>query len=236
MVPQKVLSRLLRFYESHITFRRWKGNLKLMEQWKTGFVVTFWASCPRWSKTWLENCTKALLGSCTTEHVLGHECEISSSSFKRKFFDCLNVQSQKECLVKRKPSLQPFQSTDWKIYWLENVLLKYLFDWKSTIMTRNGNFAQNARDRMFLSWPTSKGLQITVYSVAESVKYLLNSVLKFVPTEKFNQDVVEEYFGRQRSFCRRNDNPTLLAFGYNTNTIWMDYLAFCRADMCLFAN
>ena len=103
-------------------------------------------------------------------------------------------------------------------------------------MTHNGNFAQNARDRMFLSWPTSKGLQITVYSVAESVKYLLNSVLKFVPTEKFNQDVVEEYFGRQRSFCRRNDNPTLLAFGYNTNTIWMDYLAFCRADMCLFAN
>ena len=88
-------------------------------------------------------------------------------------------------------------------------------------MTRDGNFSQNARDRMFLSWQTFEGLQITVYSITECVKYLLNSGLKFVLTEKFNQDVVEEYFGRQRGFGRQNDNPTLLKFGYNANTIRM---------------
>ncbi len=45
--------------------------------------------------------------------------------------------------------------------------------------------------------------------------------MEFVLTEKFNQDVVEENFGRQRSFGRRNDNPSLYQFGYNANTIRM---------------
>ena len=88
-------------------------------------------------------------------------------------------------------------------------------------MTRDENVSQNARDPMFLSSQTFEGLQITVYSVTERVKYLLNSGLKFVLTEKFNQDVVEEHFGRQRDFGRWNDNPALLEFGYNANTIWM---------------
>ena len=139
-----------------------------------------------------------------------------------KFFNCLNVRNQKEGLVKCKPFLQPFQSTyDGRFYWLENVFLKYLFDWKSSVMTRDENVSQNARDPMFLSSQTFEGLQITVYSVTERVKYLLNSGLKFVLTEKFNQHVVEEHFGRQRGFGRWNDNPTLLEFGYNANTIWM---------------
>lgn len=51
---------------------------------------------------------------------------------------------------------------------------------------------QNARDHMFLSWKTFERLQITVYSVNECVKYLLNSGLQFVLTEKFNQNIVEE--------------------------------------------
>ena len=79
--------------------------------------------------------------------------------------------------------------------------------------------SQSARDRMFLSWETFEGLQITVWSVVECVKYLLNSGLKFVLIEKFNQDVVDEYFNRKRGSGRRNDNPTLLEFGYNANTI-----------------
>ena len=43
--------------------------------------------------------------------------------------------------------------------------------------------------------------------------------MKFVLTEKFNQDVVEEYFMRQRSLGRRNDNPDIYQFGYQSNTI-----------------
>ena len=57
-----------------------------------------------------------------------------------------------------------------------------------------GTFLKNARDCMFLSWQMFVRWQITVYSVTEWVKYILNSGLKFVQTKKLNQDVVEEHF------------------------------------------
>ena len=40
-------------------------------------------------------------------------------------------------------------------------------------------------------------------------------------TECFCQDVLEEYFGRQRGIGRRNDNPTVFQFGYDDNIIRM---------------
>ena len=38
-------------------------------------------------------------------------------------------------------------------------------------------------------------------------------------TERFCQDPLENYFGRQRSMGRRRDNPNLRTFGYQDNTI-----------------
>lgn len=38
-------------------------------------------------------------------------------------------------------------------------------------------------------------------------------------SEKFCQDDLENYFGRQRSIGRRRDNPTLRDVGYNDNLI-----------------
>ena len=84
---------------------------------------------------------------------------------------------------------------------------------------RPGNSTQNARERMFLSWQTFEGIQITVYSLIEATRYLLQNGVNFVLSEKFNQDVVEEYFGRHRSLGRRSDNPTIHQFGYNSNTL-----------------
>ena len=43
----------------------------------------------------------------------------------------------------------------------------------------------------------------------------------FFLTERFNQDVLEEYFGRHRSIGCRNNNPDLYNFGYNSYTICM---------------
>ena len=74
---------------------------------------------------------------------------------------------------------------------------------------------------MFLSAQTYEGIRITVHSVIEATKFLLQSGFEFVLTEKFNQDVLEEYFGRQRGLGRRNDNPSLYQFGYNDNIIRM---------------
>ena len=66
---------------------------------------------------------------------------------------------------------------------------------------------------MFLSHQTYEGLQITAKSTIELTRFLLESKMPFVLTEKFNSDVVEEYFGRQRSLGRRSDNPTIFQLG-----------------------
>ena len=77
----------------------------------------------------------------------------------------------------------------------------------------------NAQSKMFISWQTYEGLQITTYSLIECIKFLLNSGVKYVLSEKFCQDDVENDFGRQRAIGRRRDNPTVRDVGYNDNSI-----------------
>ena len=138
-----------------------------------------------------------------------------------KFFDCANVRSLAEGNNKRKPFLKPYTATDDERFeWLEKDFLPYFHSWKNSISQRNdANYTQNARARMFISWQTHEGLQITTYSLIEVCKFLLNEGFEYVLTERFCQDSLEEYFGHQRSLGRRNDNPTLKQFGYNDNTI-----------------
>ena len=53
------------------------------------------------------------------------------------------------------------------------------------------------------------------------VTFLLENGTSFVFTEKFNQDRLEEYFGKRRSLGWGNDNPDVYQIGYNSNTIRM---------------
>ena len=137
-----------------------------------------------------------------------------------KFFDCLNVRNTKEHLTKAKPLLKPYESeNDERFTWLVDTFLKYFSDWKQSIQDRPGNFTDNARANMFLSWQTYEGVKITVHSSIELTKFLLQNDVPYVLTERFCQDPLENYFGRQRSLGRRKDNPSLRDFGYNDNTI-----------------
>ena len=137
-----------------------------------------------------------------------------------KFFDCLNVRNQTEGQTSRNSNLLPYRfSNDPRFDWLQNDFLGYLRSWKDSVEGRAGNFEASDRVRMFLSHQTYEGLIITVNAVIECTKFLLDSGMPFVLTEKFNQDVLEEYFGRHRSMGRRSDNPSLQQFGYQTNTI-----------------
>lgn len=59
-----------------------------------------------------------------------------------------------------------------------------------------------------------------VYSFIELVPFLLSlEGAKFVLSERFNQDNVELFFGKQRARCGRGDNPTVNQFMYNTQAI-----------------
>ena len=141
-------------------------------------------------------------------------------SFMDGFFDCCNVRSLTEGSRSRKPFCKPYTSiNDERFIWLKQDFLGYLSTWKESTEKREGNFSRDERSRMFLSRQTYEGLQISVYSLVECCKFLLSKGFQYVLTERFCQDVVEEYFGRQRALGRRSDNPSLRNFGYNDNTL-----------------
>ena len=50
---------------------------------------------------------------------------------------------------------------------------------------------------------------MTMLSLEGVVPYLLTKGLKYVLSEKFCQDDVENYFGKQRAIGRRKDNPNV---------------------------
>ena len=93
----------------------------------------------------------------------------------------------------------------------------------------------------FISWQTYEGVKITVHSAIELTKYLLQQNVPYVLTERFCQDPLENYFGRQRSLGRRKNNPSLRDFGYNDNTIrsaklFRPIAGNCRNDDPTLAN
>ena len=72
---------------------------------------------------------------------------------------------------------------------------------------------------MFFSRQSYEGIQISVYSLVECCKCQLYNGFEYVLTERFCQDMVEEYIGRQRALEWRNDNLNPRNFGYNDNTL-----------------
>ena len=141
-------------------------------------------------------------------------------SMMDKFFDIMNIRNKTETTTKSKPFLKPFDSVnDDRFDWLKNTFLPYFENWLQSIENRPGEYTANAKSNMFISWQTHEGIKITCNSVIELVKYLLNHGVKYVLTERFCQDPLENYFGRQRSLGARNQNMDVRNFGYNDNTI-----------------
>ena len=132
-----------------------------------------------------------------------------------------NVRSIQEHIQKRNPNLQPYQDPeDPRLTWMRDVFLAYLEQWKTKVTSRPG-FSKDEKQMMFLSCQTYEGYQITINSLVNIVQFLLSAGFSYVLTERFMQDVLEEYFGYQRAKGRRSDNPTAQEFGYNDITINM---------------
>lgn len=128
-----------------------------------------------------------------------------------KFFDCFNVRNTVEHKLKNKDFLKEYRSeNDERFAWLDSFLL-YLEEWKQSIEDRpdSKDLTQTQKNNMFLSLPTYEGIKMSVYSLKELVPYLLNHGFEYVLSEKFCQDDLEDYFGRQRAIGRRKDNPNV---------------------------
>ena len=131
------------------------------------------------------------------------------------FFDIMNISNTKEGKHKLKPFLEPFSSLDdHRFDWLRNEFLQYFQNWLQSIEDPPGNFTANTKQKMFISWQTYQGIKITTLSIIEVVQYLLSNNVPYVLTERFCQDPLENYFGRQRSMGARKDNPSIRDFGY----------------------
>ena len=136
------------------------------------------------------------------------------------FFDCTNVRSLTESVRKKNQLIKPYESPDDERFaWLVDVFLKYLNYWKQSTLDRPGSFSADERGKMFLSQQTYEGLKIAVHSHIEAIQFLLKEGFQYVLSERFMQDVLEDYFGHQRSKGGRSDNPTAQQFGYNDLTI-----------------
>ncbi len=116
------------------------------------------------------------------------------------FFDCTNVRSLTEHTSKRNTFIKPYTSADdERLSWLLNVFLEYMNCWKKNTLTRPGDFTDGERGKMFLSQQTYEGFTISVYSHVEAIQFLLEKGFQYVLTERFMQDILEDYFGHQRS-------------------------------------
>eukprot|EP00794_Sanderia_malayensis_P006613 gene6613-7361_t len=137
-----------------------------------------------------------------------------------KFFDCCNTRSLEEGAHKRKPYLAPYVSEDdERFFCLKDSFLKNLSDWKEAIDRRPGVYSKEDKAKMFLSTQTFEGIQTTVLSPIDCVKFLLRHGFKYVLTNKISQDPVEDHFGRHRGLARRSTNPTLRALGFQENKL-----------------
>jgi hypothetical protein len=136
------------------------------------------------------------------------------------FFYCTNVQSKNEHIRKKNQFIKPYTSQDDdRLTWLKDVFLQYLKNCKESTLSHDGNYSADERQRMFLSPQTYEGLKIAVYSHIDAITFLLAEGFEYVLTERFMQDVIEDYVGHQREKGRRSDNPTAQQFGYNDITI-----------------
>ena len=136
------------------------------------------------------------------------------------FFDCCNVRSTTEHEQKRNERIKPYESADdERLVWRKDTFMKYFDAWKANIEQREGTFTPVEREKMFLSHQTYQGFKISVHSHIEAIKFLLSEGFKYVLSERFMQDVIEDYFGHQRTQRGRSDNPSAEQFGYNDLTI-----------------
>ena len=75
-----------------------------------------------------------------------------------QFFDCMNVRSTSSKQHSLKPFRKPYISVDdERFVWLEDTFLEYFNQWKINIDNRPGNFSQEDKQKMFISWQTWEG-------------------------------------------------------------------------------
>ena len=97
------------------------------------------------------------------------------------FFDIMNVENVIAHQSERKPDLVPFNPiNDLRFSWPQSVFSQYFKDWlhlggRVTLHSKIGK-------KMFISWQTNVGLNLTVNSITKAVYYLLQHEVNYGQT------------------------------------------------------
>ena len=84
------------------------------------------------------------------------------------FFDVMNVENVIAHQSERKPDLVPFNPiNDLPFFWPQNVFLQYFKDWQH--LEGRVTLPSKIGKKMFISWQTHVGLNLTVNSITKAV-------------------------------------------------------------------
>ena len=136
-------------------------------------------------------------------------------------FDIMNIQNNQSLEFEWVPMLAPFirSVNDWRFPWLRNVFIKSFQDWMNSVQQCQGNFTKDTGQKMFILGQIYEGLKITINSIIEATQFPFWYQVKYVLSEHFCKDPLENWFGRQRSLGLRKGNPSMADFGHNSNAI-----------------
>ena len=76
---------------------------------------------------------------------------------------------------------------------------------------------------MFISWQTYERIQITVHSLKEVCRFLLEHGVQYILSERVCQDDLKKYLRIQRAIGPRRDNRSVKDAGYKDNTMTSQY-------------
>ena len=157
--------------------------------------------------------------------------------------DIMNTQNNQSLEFELKPMLALHRAVnDRRFSWLRNVFLMSSQDWVNSVQHRQGNFTKIAGQKIFIFWQTYEGLKTSANSIIQATQFLLWHQVKYAlaerfcqdplgnwfgrqsslgsrTTERFCQDPLENWFGRQRRLGSRKDNPSMADFGCNNNAM-----------------
>ena len=165
--------------------------------------------------------TAFLLCVIKIENAVYKSCQNSTLFFiNRLIFHIMNIQNNQSLKFEWKPMLAPLRSvTDWRFAWLHNAFLKYFWDWLNSVQQCQGNFTKDTGQKMFILGQIYEGLKISINSIIEATQFPFWYQVKYVLSEHFCKDPLENWFGRQRSLGLRKGNPSMADFGHNSNAI-----------------
>lgn len=124
------------------------------------------------------------------------------------FFDCINGAHSEHGNRTRNENLKPYTSQDDARFAKLQGFYRYLSDWKEEI-DKKPKFTREEKQKMFISEATFEGVEITVGGIIGAIIFLLSKGMKYVNARTFDQDCLEQYFGKVRAGLGGGTNPNV---------------------------